>query len=54
MQLQGDRFAEGEGVLAEGVTRYVAKATRAYGCDIRLVFLQAEPEGRRARCRARW
>lgn len=54
VQLQGDRFAEGEGVLAEGVTRYVAKATRAYGCDIRLVFLQAEPEGRRARCRARW
>lgn len=54
MKLQGDRFAEGEGVLAEGVTRYVAKAARADGGDVRLIFLQAEPEGCRARCLARW
>lgn len=54
MQLQGDRFAEGESVLAKGVTRYVAEATGADGSDVRLIFLQAKPEGRRAGGRTRW
>lgn len=53
VELQGDGFGEGEGVGAEGVTRYVAEATGADGSDIRLVLLEAEPEGRRAGRRAR-
>lgn len=52
MELQGDRFGEGEGVGAEGVTRYVAEATGADGGDVRLVLLEAEPKGRRAGRRA--
>lgn len=52
VKLQGDGFREGEGVGAEGVTRYVAEATGADGGDVRLVLLEAEPEGRRARRRA--
>lgn len=53
MKLQGDGFVEGEGIRAEGVTRYIAEATGADGGDIRLVLLEAEPEGRRAGRRAR-
>lgn len=52
MELQGDGFGEGEGVGAEGVTRYVAEATGADGSDIRLILLEADPEGRRAGLRA--
>lgn len=54
MELQGDGFGEGEGVLAESVTRYVAEATRADGSDVRLILFQAQPEGRGTRCRAGW
>lgn len=39
-ELQGDGFGEGEGVRAEGVTRYVAKAAGADGSDIRLIFFE--------------
>lgn len=52
MELQSDRVGEGESVRAEGVTRYVAEATRADGGDVRLVLLEAEPEGCRAGRRA--
>lgn len=51
--MQGDGFGEGKGVLAEGVTRYVAEAAGADGGDVRLVLLEAKPKGRRAGCRAR-
>lgn len=34
VQLQGNRVGEGEGVRAEGVTRYVAEATGADGGDV--------------------
>jgi len=34
------------------VTRYVAEATGADGSDVRLIFLETEPEGCRARRRA--
>lgn len=54
VKLQSDGFVEGEGVQAEGVTRYVAKATGALGGDIRLILLQAEPEECRAGLRAGW
>lgn len=54
MELQGDRVGEGESVRAEGVTRYVAEATGADGSDVRLVLLEAKPEGRRAGGRAWW
>lgn len=53
VELQGDGFAECEGIRAEGVTRYVAEAAGTDGGDIRLVLLEAEPEGRRAGRRAR-
>lgn len=52
MELQSDGVGEGESVRAEGVTRYVAEATRADGGDVRLVLLEAEPEGCRAGRRA--
>ena len=45
VKLQGDRLGEGECVLAEGVTRYVAEAAGADGRDVGLVLLEAEPEG---------
>jgi len=54
VELQSDGVSEGESIRAEGVTRYVAKATRADGGDVRLVLLEAEPEGSRAgRCAGR-
>lgn len=48
VELQGDGVGESKGVLAESVTRYVAEATGADGGDVRLILLEAEPEGRRA------
>jgi len=54
VKLQGDGFGESKGVRAESVTRYVAEATGADGGDIRLILLEAEPEGRRAGRRAGW
>lgn len=54
VELQSDGVGEGESVRAEGVTRYVAEATGADGSDVRLVLLEAEPEGCRAgRCTGR-
>lgn len=52
MELQSDGVGEGESVRAEGVTRYVAEATGADGGDVRLVLLEAKPEGCRAGRRA--
>lgn len=45
VEMQSDGVGEGESVLAEGVTRYIAEATGADGSDVRLVFLKTEPEG---------
>lgn len=53
VKLQSDGLGEGECVLAEGLTRYVAEAAWADGCDVGLVLLEAEPEGGGAGCRAR-
>lgn len=53
VKLQSDGLGEGECVLAEGLTRYVAEAAWADGCDVGLVLLEAEPEGGGAGRRAR-
>lgn len=54
MELQSDGVGEGESIRAESVTRYVAEATGADSGDIRLVLLEAEPEGCRAGRCAGW
>lgn len=54
VELQGGRVSEGEGVWAEGVTRYVPEATGADGGDIRLILFETEPKERRAGCHTWW
>lgn len=52
MEWQGGGFGESKGVKTDKLTRCVAEATGADGGDIRLIFLEAEPEDRRAGRRA--